>query len=59
MTPEEKDREWFRHRFPSAHARYAADKAVDALSNNALMRDHIDTWILSYRAAGGKEPKYK
>jgi hypothetical protein len=59
VTPEEKDREWFRHRFPSAHARYKADKAVDALPNTASMATHVDVWIAAYRAAGGKEPKYK
>jgi hypothetical protein len=59
MTPEEKDREWFRRRFPSAHARWAADKAVDALPSTVSMTAHVDEWIRAYRATGGKEPKYK
>ena len=57
MTPEEKDREALRKRFPTAHARWAADKAVDALAPNAPMSTFVDQWLASYRKAGGREPR--
>lgn len=58
MSPEEKDNAKLKKRFPSAHARQAADKAVDHLPANAQMSAYIDVWIKSYRQAGGKETKY-
>jgi hypothetical protein len=57
VSPEERDREALRKRWPSAHARVAADKAVDALPEGAPMVRYIDTWIAAYRKAGGKEPR--
>ena len=59
MTPEEKDREALRKRFPTAHARQAADKAVDALPVAAPMTAYLDEWLKVYRAVGGKEKKYR
>jgi hypothetical protein len=59
VSPEEKDLAKLKKRFPSAHARVAADKAVDHLPPNAPMSTYTDLWIASYRKAGGKETKYK
>ena len=59
MTPEEKDRDRLRRRFPSAHARWTADRTVDELPADAPMSTYVDCWIASYRAAGGKETVYK
>lgn len=42
-------------RFPTAHAREAADKAIDALPATEPMTTYLDTWIAAYRAAGGIE----
>ena len=58
-SQEEKDREALRKRFPTAQARQMADKAIDHLTADAPMSTYVDLWIASYRAAGGKEKKYK
>lgn len=55
MTPEEKDRDRLRRRFPSAHARWAADKVVDKLPADAPMTTYLDCWLAAYKAAGGKD----
>ncbi len=47
---------FWKRRFPTAAARAAADKAVDALNVNLPMSAFIDEWIRAYRAAGGREP---
>lgn len=44
-------------RFPSAHARAAADLAIDALPVSAPMTTYLDTWIAAYKAAGGRLPE--
>jgi hypothetical protein len=49
-----KDEEWFAKHFPTAHARDAADKAVDALDPTSPMTTYIDVWIAAYIKAGGK-----
>lgn len=57
MGPEEKDRALLIKRFPSFHARIAADRTVDTLPADAPMTLYVDTWIAAYRKAGGKEPR--
>lgn len=59
MNQEEKDRGKLRKRFPTMHARVAADKAVDRLPVDAPMTVYVDTWILEYRRAGGRETKWE
>ena len=59
QSPEDRDIMTLRKRFPTARARWAADKAVDRLDVNASMAVYIDTWVAAYRAAGGKEKEYK
>lgn len=53
--PEDEAHFWKR-RFPTASARAAADKAIDALDVHLPMSTFLDEWIRAYRAAGGKEP---
>ena len=57
MTPEESDLKRLRRRFPTAHARAVADRAVDELPGSAPMTAHIDAWIAAYLAAGGRAGK--
>ena len=59
MNPEEADILKLKRRFPTARARWEADKATDALPADAPMTLYTDTWIAAYRAAGGKEKVYK
>jgi hypothetical protein len=42
-------------RFPSRAARDKEDDAIDSLPEGAPMSEHIDTWLVTYRAAGGVE----
>ena len=49
-----KDDAWFAKNFPTAHARDAADKAIDKLDVHEDMRAYIDAWIAAYIKAGGK-----
>ena len=42
-------------RFPTRTARELADKAIDALPESEPMTAYIDTWLATYRAAGGIE----
>lgn len=44
-------------RFPTKHAREKADDAIDALPETAPMHVYIDTWLATYRAAGGVEKR--
>lgn len=44
---------WFEQRFPSAHAREAADRAAEKLDASLPMTTYIDTWVRAYKAAGG------
>jgi hypothetical protein len=58
VNQEEKDREKLRRRFPTLHARQAADKLVDKLPVSAPMSTYTDVWLAAYRSAGGKEKHY-
>lgn len=49
-----KDDAWWAKHFPSAHARDAADKAIDQLDPKEPMTVFLDTWFEAYIAAGGK-----
>jgi len=40
--------------FPTAHARAAADKAIDDIDPALPMTAFLDAWIAAYLAAGGK-----
>lgn len=42
-------------RFPTKYARDRADEAIDALPETAPMHVYIDTWLATYRSAGGVE----
>ncbi len=42
-------------RFPTKHARDAADKAIDDLDVHEPMHVYLDTWIRVYRESGGLE----
>lgn len=44
-------------RFPTKKAREKADEAIDALPEDAPMTLFIDTWLATYRAAGGVEKR--
>jgi hypothetical protein len=55
VTSEDQDAKRLRKRYPTAAARFAADKAVDDLPETAPMTTHIDAWIAAYRKAGGKD----
>lgn len=46
-------------RWPTRHARDAADKAIDALPETAPMTEYIDVWLAAYRSAGGIEKRPK
>lgn len=59
MNPEEADALKLKKRFPTARARWEADKAVDHLPAEAPMTLYTDTWIAAYRQAGGKEKVWK
>ena len=48
------DAAWFAKHFPTARARDAADKAIDALDPKEPMTTFLDVWIAAYIAAGGK-----
>lgn len=51
-------RSWpFERRFPTRHAREKADEAIDALPESEPMHVYIDTWLATYRAAGGIEKR--
>jgi hypothetical protein len=51
-----KDKEaiWWAENFPTASARAAADKTVDALDSKLPMTAFLDAWLAAYLAAGGK-----
>ena len=42
-------------RYPTKHARDKADAAIDALPEADPMSNYIDTWLATYRDAGGME----
>jgi hypothetical protein len=46
-------------RFPTKVAREKADAAIDALTESEPMTTYIDTWLATYRAAGGLERRPK
>lgn len=43
----------FEERFPTVVARNTADAAVDSLAHDAPMTEYIDTWMITYKKAGG------
>lgn len=44
-------------RFPTKHARELAGRATDEFPVSAPMTEYLDTWLATYRAAGGMEKK--
>ena len=56
MSKKQDDAAWFAKHFPTAHARDAADKAIDPLDTKEPMSKFLDVWIAAYLAAGGKTP---
>lgn len=57
-TDVEREAKWWRENFPTAKAREAADRAVDALPPSATMAQHTDTWLAAYDAADGLRPVF-
>jgi len=53
MTKKE-EAAWWAKNFPSAAAREAADKAVDAVDPKESMTTFLDVWLAAYVRAGGK-----
>ena len=52
--PDNNPARWWRENFPNASAREVADEAIDKLDVGEPMTKFIDTWLASYKAAGGK-----
>jgi hypothetical protein len=46
--------DWFARHFPTKSARDAADLAIDAIDPREPMTTYLDTWVATYRAAGGR-----
>ena len=53
------DTVWWAKNFPTAHARTAADRAIDSLDPTLPMTTFLDEWVKAYAAAGGRRKAYR